>query len=181
MSLDQFGKIAVAEIAFYVPLILVALYNLSRHGFGRNQGWIFLFTFSLGLSHLPKGGLEVLNCSQQFVLLELPSRLLQRLNPTLRLVSSLLLWCSRESVSLPFCWLPKDSSRECKNQGSNGSQALKYNLLQRPARTSLICSTIEFDSTSPYCRPHRSIHRWFRVVSQPYGLFNSYRAYTYTG
>ena len=84
MSLDQFGKIAAAEIAFYVPLTLVALYLLSRHG------WIFLFTFSLGLSHPPKGGLEVLNCCQQFVLLELPSRLLQRLNPTLRLVSSLL-------------------------------------------------------------------------------------------
>ena len=90
MSLDQFGKIAAAEIAFYVPLILVVLYLLLRHGFGRSQGWIFLFTFSLGLSHLSKGGLEMLNCCQQFVLLELPSRLLPRLHPTLRLVSSLL-------------------------------------------------------------------------------------------
>jgi hypothetical protein len=54
MSLDQFGKIAAAEIAFYTPLLLVAFFITLRHGFGRREGWIFLFTFSLSMSFLLK-------------------------------------------------------------------------------------------------------------------------------
>ncbi|KAF8512493.1 hypothetical protein JB92DRAFT_3143732 [Gautieria morchelliformis] len=47
MALDQFGKIAAAEIAFYSLLICLAFFTALRHGFGRREGWVFLFTFSL--------------------------------------------------------------------------------------------------------------------------------------
>jgi hypothetical protein len=52
MSLDQFGKIAAAEIAFYSPLLLFAFFIALRHGFGRQEGWVYLLTFSLGVFHL---------------------------------------------------------------------------------------------------------------------------------
>ncbi|KLO19997.1 hypothetical protein SCHPADRAFT_816698 [Schizopora paradoxa] len=47
MGLDQRGDIAIAEIVFYVPILVCALLLTLRHGFGRQAGWIFLFTFSI--------------------------------------------------------------------------------------------------------------------------------------
>ncbi|KAF8586821.1 hypothetical protein K439DRAFT_1408240 [Ramaria rubella] len=47
MTLDQFGKIAAAEIAFYVPVFCVAFFIALKHGFARREGWVFLFTFAL--------------------------------------------------------------------------------------------------------------------------------------
>jgi hypothetical protein len=52
MSLDQFGKIAAAEIAFYSPLLLFAFFTALRHGFGRQEGWVYLFAYSLGVFYL---------------------------------------------------------------------------------------------------------------------------------
>ncbi|KAF8526251.1 hypothetical protein BU17DRAFT_40796 [Hysterangium stoloniferum] len=47
MTLDPFGKIAAAEIAFYAPVLCIAFFVALRHGFSRRQGWVFLFIFSL--------------------------------------------------------------------------------------------------------------------------------------
>jgi hypothetical protein len=51
MALDEFGKIAAAEIAFYVPVFCIAFFIALKHGFSRRLGWVFLFTFSLGASN----------------------------------------------------------------------------------------------------------------------------------
>jgi len=47
MTIDQFGKIAAAEIAFYVPVLCIAFFVTLKHGFSRRQGWVFLCIFSL--------------------------------------------------------------------------------------------------------------------------------------
>ena len=48
MTLDQYGKIAAAEIAFYVPVLCVAFFIALKNGFSHKNGWILLFMFSLG-------------------------------------------------------------------------------------------------------------------------------------
>ncbi len=48
MGLDQRGDIAIAEIVFYIPIFVAALLLTIRHGIGRQAGWIFLLTFSIG-------------------------------------------------------------------------------------------------------------------------------------
>jgi hypothetical protein len=47
-SLDVRGKIAAAQIAFYVPLGVFTLALLYRYAFRRDAGWLFLFIFALG-------------------------------------------------------------------------------------------------------------------------------------
>lgn len=48
MALDQRGDIAAAQIAFYVPVLVVSFILTLRHGFRREAGWVFLLTFSIG-------------------------------------------------------------------------------------------------------------------------------------
>lgn len=51
MPLDLRGKIAAAEIGFYVPIAIICLVLTFRYGFRRDAGWFFLFFFAL--SKLP--------------------------------------------------------------------------------------------------------------------------------
>ncbi len=39
--------VAVAEVAYYVPALLVSLYITSKHGFSKGSGWIFLTIFCI--------------------------------------------------------------------------------------------------------------------------------------
>ncbi|KAF9479734.1 hypothetical protein BDN70DRAFT_858106 [Pholiota conissans] len=45
-TLDTRGKIAAAQIAFYVPIAIVSLLLIFRYLFRRDAGWFFLFIFS---------------------------------------------------------------------------------------------------------------------------------------
>jgi hypothetical protein len=45
-SLDAFGKLAAATIVFYVPILVITVTLVLRHGFKRDAGWIFLSIFS---------------------------------------------------------------------------------------------------------------------------------------
>jgi hypothetical protein len=39
--------IAIAEICVYVPVLLLALITVFRHGLGKQLGWIYLVIFSI--------------------------------------------------------------------------------------------------------------------------------------
>jgi len=41
------NRISIAEICVYTPFLLIALLLSSRHGFGRNAGWLYLILFSV--------------------------------------------------------------------------------------------------------------------------------------
>ncbi|RXW23831.1 hypothetical protein EST38_g2025 [Candolleomyces aberdarensis] len=47
MPLDERGKIAAAQIAFYAPIAGLALYLVFRYALRRDAGWLFLSLFSL--------------------------------------------------------------------------------------------------------------------------------------
>ncbi|GJJ08727.1 hypothetical protein Clacol_002946 [Clathrus columnatus] len=47
MTLNQFGKLAIAEIVFYIPIIVVAFIVTLRHGFNRKAGWVLLLSFAV--------------------------------------------------------------------------------------------------------------------------------------
>ncbi|KAL0950696.1 hypothetical protein HGRIS_007473 [Hohenbuehelia grisea] len=46
-TLPERGKIAAAEIAFYIPIALVTIVLVARYAFRRDAGWLFLFVYSL--------------------------------------------------------------------------------------------------------------------------------------
>jgi len=46
-TLDARGKIAAAQIAFYVPLAAFTLVLIHRYAFRRDAGWLFLCIFCL--------------------------------------------------------------------------------------------------------------------------------------
>lgn len=46
-TLDVRGKIAAAQIAFYVPVAIFALFLVHHYGLRRDAGWIFLSLFAL--------------------------------------------------------------------------------------------------------------------------------------
>jgi hypothetical protein len=46
-KLDYRSGVSVGEICVYVPALLVGIYLISRSGFGRNSGWIYLILFFL--------------------------------------------------------------------------------------------------------------------------------------
>ncbi|KAL1709096.1 hypothetical protein EV121DRAFT_253675 [Schizophyllum commune] len=46
-DLDARGKIAAAELAFYVPIAIVSLLLVIRYAFRRDSGWFFLLWFAL--------------------------------------------------------------------------------------------------------------------------------------
>ena len=52
-DLDARGKIAAAELAFYVPIAIVSLLLVIRYAFRRDSGWFFLLWFALGASPSP--------------------------------------------------------------------------------------------------------------------------------
>lgn len=39
--------VAIGELGFYVPSLVVAIFLVIRHGYSRNSGWIFLVIFAL--------------------------------------------------------------------------------------------------------------------------------------
>ncbi|KAK4232160.1 hypothetical protein QBC38DRAFT_506236 [Podospora fimiseda] len=47
MGLSPINAIAAAQIAIYVPYLLIAILLASRHGFRRNAGWLYLLLFTL--------------------------------------------------------------------------------------------------------------------------------------
>ncbi|KAF5337230.1 hypothetical protein D9611_003452 [Ephemerocybe angulata] len=47
MPLDTFGKLAAAQIAFYVPIAGLTLFLTFRYALRRDAGWLFLAIFSL--------------------------------------------------------------------------------------------------------------------------------------
>jgi len=47
-TLDTRGKIAAAEIGFYVPIAVLTLILIIKYAFRRDAGWFFLFLFSIG-------------------------------------------------------------------------------------------------------------------------------------
>ncbi|RDL39713.1 Uncharacterized protein BP5553_04053 [Venustampulla echinocandica] len=57
MTLTYRDGLAIFEIAAYVPCLIVAVFLLVRHGFGRSAGWYFLVAFSL--SRIIGGSLEL--------------------------------------------------------------------------------------------------------------------------
>lgn len=50
IMLNDFGKLAIAELVFYTPLLLLTLAVTLRYGFDRREGWILLFMFANGSS-----------------------------------------------------------------------------------------------------------------------------------
>ena len=48
MALDQFDKIAAAEIAFYASVFCIAFFATIKHRSYRKQGWGLLLNFFLG-------------------------------------------------------------------------------------------------------------------------------------
>lgn len=48
MKLDQRGDIAIAEIVLYVPILLLSIVLVLRHGATRKAGWIFFAILSIG-------------------------------------------------------------------------------------------------------------------------------------
>lgn len=47
MTLPPKGDLAAAEIAFYSPAFLIALFVVIRHGFNRQLGWFYLVVLSI--------------------------------------------------------------------------------------------------------------------------------------
>jgi len=45
-TLDNIGKIAAAQIAFYTPIAAITLYLIFRYAFRRDAGWFWMFLFS---------------------------------------------------------------------------------------------------------------------------------------
>lgn len=43
--LSEREDIAIAQIAVYLPALIVAIYVTSRHGFVRQMGWMYLVIF----------------------------------------------------------------------------------------------------------------------------------------
>jgi hypothetical protein len=41
------GKIAIAEICVYIPIFLLTLITVFRHGTGKQLGWIYLTIFCI--------------------------------------------------------------------------------------------------------------------------------------
>ncbi|PIL26230.1 hypothetical protein GSI_11985 [Ganoderma sinense ZZ0214-1] len=57
MKLDQRGDIAVAEIALYIPILLLSIVLVLRHGAARRAGWTFFAMLSItrivgGVTHV---------------------------------------------------------------------------------------------------------------------------------
>ena len=48
MKLDQRGDIAIAEIVHYVPILLLSIVLVIRHGAARKAGWILFAILSIG-------------------------------------------------------------------------------------------------------------------------------------
>jgi len=46
--LNDFGKLAVAEIFFYIPVLAAAIFVTIKHGFNRRAGWLLLLLFAIG-------------------------------------------------------------------------------------------------------------------------------------
>jgi len=44
--LNEFGKLAIAEIIAYIPVTCISFFVALRHGFSRKAGWILLFVFA---------------------------------------------------------------------------------------------------------------------------------------
>ncbi|MCJ1301790.1 Ligand-binding domain of nuclear hormone receptor [Hypocenomyce scalaris] len=47
MTLDGHGGLAIAEIIFYTPALIAALWVSKRHGFSRQAGWILIAILSI--------------------------------------------------------------------------------------------------------------------------------------
>jgi hypothetical protein len=45
--LDQYGKLQIAVLVYFVLALPVAIYVCTRQGFGRHAGWLYLLTFAL--------------------------------------------------------------------------------------------------------------------------------------
>ncbi|PIL26229.1 hypothetical protein GSI_11984 [Ganoderma sinense ZZ0214-1] len=57
MKLDQRGDIAIAEIVLYIPILLLSIALVVRHGAARKVGWIFFAILSIarivgGVTHI---------------------------------------------------------------------------------------------------------------------------------
>ena len=46
-SLDARGYLAVAELAFFVPALLISIYVVARHGLSKQLGWFYLVMLSV--------------------------------------------------------------------------------------------------------------------------------------
>ena len=55
--ISERDAIAIAEIVFYVPALVIAITLAVRHGFRRSSGWRFLLTFAL--ARLIQSGLQL--------------------------------------------------------------------------------------------------------------------------
>ncbi|KAI9847041.1 MAG: hypothetical protein M1838_001053 [Thelocarpon superellum] len=47
MVLSSIGKLAVTEVAFYVLAFALALFVTAKHGYGRQQGWVWIMVLSV--------------------------------------------------------------------------------------------------------------------------------------
>ncbi len=48
MKLDERGYIAIAELVLYIPILLLSIVLVVRHGAARKAGWIFFAILSIG-------------------------------------------------------------------------------------------------------------------------------------
>lgn len=46
-KIDYRNGVSIAEIAVYVPALIIAIFLAIRHGIGRSSGWVFLIIFTL--------------------------------------------------------------------------------------------------------------------------------------
>lgn len=47
LMLTERGKLAIAELVFYTPALFLAIIVTSRHGFGKQSGWVYLALLAL--------------------------------------------------------------------------------------------------------------------------------------
>lgn len=47
MTIDYRSGVSIGELCVYIPALFVGIYLATRHGFGRNSGWLYLIMFCL--------------------------------------------------------------------------------------------------------------------------------------
>ena len=45
--LTERGKLAIAELVFYIPALFLAIIVTIRHGFSKQSGWVYLVLLAL--------------------------------------------------------------------------------------------------------------------------------------
>ena len=47
MAITYLDALAIVQVAYFSPALLLSLYVALKHGFGKGEGWLFLIVLSL--------------------------------------------------------------------------------------------------------------------------------------